>query len=244
MQKKKSPTLVYVSSPFRGLHLLGPLFKGMRTRLNGNLKLQVFSDFIRDYPPTDPVHDDDTNVVARPLRPDEIIEKYKNGVDRIYMHEYMALASIDGVEFYGSVTQKTLFEHMKEAMIMFYPNVFPETCCTSVLEAFACGNMVVSSRLAALPETTAGLADLIDLRMDVSRPSVAEYIEEPIRHLDSRYVTEITDVTVRLIEEWDSESNEERRRKQYNYVRENCLWAQKAEWWVREIMRIPSKRAE
>ena len=58
-----------------------------------------------------------------------------------------------GVIMRGSVKQSQLAEEMMESRLMVYPNIWRETSCIAAIEAQAAGLPVVSSVLAALPET-------------------------------------------------------------------------------------------
>jgi glycosyltransferase involved in cell wall biosynthesis len=53
---------------------------------------------------------------------------------------------------WGSVSQKQLYEQLKQCKVMLYPNHFLETGCMAVLEALANGCWVVTTHLGALPE--------------------------------------------------------------------------------------------
>jgi len=74
---------------------------------------------------------------------------------------YDALKATEGVEYVGSVSQPALAERLAYAHVLAYPNIFPETSCIAVMEALAAGLYVVTSDLAALPETSEGFARLV-----------------------------------------------------------------------------------
>jgi glycosyltransferase involved in cell wall biosynthesis len=83
-----------------------------------------------------------------------------------YKDFFKQLVDDSNIEFYGSVPQKILFEHLKTAMIMFYPNTYPETCCTSILECMAHKCNVITSDLGALAETSNGFANIFNPLID------------------------------------------------------------------------------
>jgi glycosyltransferase involved in cell wall biosynthesis/2-polyprenyl-3-methyl-5-hydroxy-6-metoxy-1,4-benzoquinol methylase len=53
----------------------------------------------------------------------------------------------------GSLGKEDLYRKMAKAQVYVYPTTFEDTSCIAVMEANGCGLPVVSSRVAALPET-------------------------------------------------------------------------------------------
>ncbi len=118
--------LVYTSTPFRGLELLLKLFPGIHTQVPDS-ELHVFSSM-------------------------QVYQENEEKDQHDYGHIY-ELAAQPGVIMHGSVGQKALAEELTKCKILAYPNIYPETGCISAMEALAAGSAVVSSELAALPET-------------------------------------------------------------------------------------------
>jgi len=52
----------------------------------------------------------------------------------------------------GNLNQDEVFEIMKKAMILVFPSLWYETFGKVIIEAFACGTPVLSSRLGAMAE--------------------------------------------------------------------------------------------
>jgi glycosyltransferase involved in cell wall biosynthesis len=132
-RKNKPPILVYTSTPFRGLNILLDVFPEVRKQVP-EVKLWIFSSM---------------KVYQQDDKPFE------------YLYEKAKL--MDGVSYLGSVSQTELAKKLSKVSIFAYPNIFPETSCIAVMEAMAAGLSIVTSNLGALPDTTAGFADLIDL---------------------------------------------------------------------------------
>lgn len=127
------PLLIYTSTPFRGLELLLDAVPLIRTRI-ANTRFKVFSS----------------------------LEVYGIGAeDDINRALYERCTATGGVEYVGGVGQRRLAEELKGAWCLAYPNIFPETSCISVMEAFAAGCKVITTHNGALPETAAGLATMI-----------------------------------------------------------------------------------
>ena len=136
LNEKKEPILVYTSTPFRGLDILLEAFPLIKKKI-GEAKLWIFSS----------------------------MKVYQQN-DHQFESLYQKAGSIEGVKYFGSVSQSLLAEKLSKASIFAYPNIFPETSCIAAMEAMALGLQIVTSNLGALPETTAGFAKLIDIGQD------------------------------------------------------------------------------
>ena len=133
VQRQDPPVLVYTSTPFRGLDVLLDIMPAVQAAVPGT-RLKIFSS-MKVY-----------------QRDDE---------DALYTELYARAQAMRGVEYVGAVPQHELAQELQMATLLAYPNTYPETSCISVMEALAAGLQVVTSELGALPETSAGFADLI-----------------------------------------------------------------------------------
>lgn len=61
-------------------------------------------------------------------------------------------AKTEGIKMVGSVSRAELANHLAIASYFIYPNTFPETCCSAVIEAMAFGCIPIVTDLGALPE--------------------------------------------------------------------------------------------
>ncbi|MEG4507994.1 glycosyltransferase family 4 protein [Microcoleus sp. F6_B4] len=133
--KSKPSVLAYTSTPFRGLDILLKVFPEICQAVPGT-RLKVFSIM--------KVHqiDDSDNQL-------------------FFCQIYRQCQETEGVEYVGSVPQPELVRQMRSVAVLAYPNTYLETSSIAVMEAMACGCRIVTSELAALPETTAGFARLV-----------------------------------------------------------------------------------
>jgi glycosyltransferase involved in cell wall biosynthesis len=135
-KKSKYPTLVYTSTPFRGLSLMPYIFSEVKKQIP-NVKLKVFSSM----------------GVYNNINPEADLQDYGA--------LYETLRRTPGIKYVGSVSQTQLAKELTDATIFAYPNIFPETSCISVMEAMAAGLHIISSKLGALPETLTNFGKLI-----------------------------------------------------------------------------------
>jgi glycosyltransferase involved in cell wall biosynthesis len=195
--KSIPPVLAYTSTPFRGLALLLDAFPRIREAVPG-VRLRVYSS-MKVY--QTPAHEDEAN----------------------YGVLYDRCRRTEGVEYVGSIGQAELARQMREVTFLAYPNTFPETFCIAALEALAAGCRVVTSRLGALPETTAGYAELLEF---------GSTEEDLVKRLVDAVVGQY-----RRMRERPEEAEVELRR-QVDYVNRECIWAVRARQWGELLGRL------
>lgn len=145
---QKKPTLVYTSTPFRGLNLLPEIFPKIKSRVP-SVTLQVFSSM-------------------------SVYGMNKDDEAKNYSELYNKLKNTDGIFYRGSIPQPELAKELKNALVLSYPNTFPETSCIAVMEAMAAGLKIITSQLGALPETAAQFGTYIPI---VGNPNYAADFE-------------------------------------------------------------------
>ena len=194
-RRNEPPVLVYTSQPYRGLEVLLDAFPQIRASIPG-IRLKVFSGF----------------AAVNQSREDDP-----------YVQLYQRCRTTDGVEYIGPLSQTALARELLAAAALSYPSIFMETSCIAALEAMAAGLLVLATRTAALPETTAGFAQLTEYRSDHSLLARAfadmtvESLQDMRRHPDAAL---------------------ERRAAQIAHVRAHHTWPVLAlEWhdWLSEI---------
>src|SRR5262249_37337837 len=130
-----------------------------------------------------------------------------------------------GVDYVGPIAQPLLARELLDAAMLAYPSTFMETSCIAVLEAMAAGLSVVTTKLGALPETTAGFARLVELGTDHAK-LVREFAAASISAVEAARSNPVAAMA--------------QREKQIAFVRENYSWAKRAaEWesWLGEILK-------
>jgi glycosyltransferase involved in cell wall biosynthesis len=194
--KTMPPILAYTTTPFRGLDLLIRIFPQIR-KLAPGTTLRVFSSL---------------KVYQVPEREDR----------RNYGKLYRLCQKTSGVKYVGSVSQTKLAEELRKVSIFVYPNTFAETSCISIMEAMAAGCQIVTSNLAALPETTAGFADLISLRTDIEI-YLKKFIQKVVVSLNNLKQGRIL---------------EKKLKKQVDFVNKNYTWKVRAGEWSKFFKKI------
>ncbi|MCU0547382.1 MAG: tetratricopeptide repeat protein [Oscillatoriaceae cyanobacterium Prado104] len=207
-QKSRPPILAYTSTPFRGLDILLKVFPAIRQAVPGT-KLKVFSSM--------KVHQIDGNA------------------DEIFFGElYRQCQETEGVEYIGSVPQPELVRQLRSVAVFAYPNTYSETSSIAVMEAMASGCRIVTSELAALPETTAGFARLVSMSGGESLASISNWqrADKPEWH---SYIGRFLETAVGVLKECEvagSETAETHLRQQVKYINRECTWPARAREWV------------
>jgi len=219
---KKTKTLIYISSPYRGLLLAYHFFKKIQQSIP-DIRFKIFSSFDRD------LNANYKKTTFEPLTTLNITNDY----DRFYSSLYMLCIQDPAIDYYGSVPQPVLHKHLKEAMILFYPNTYPETCCTSILEAMAYRCNVITSELGALPETSNGFSSLFNPTINVTDISHGpeKMMMNPIQptQVSDTYTENFIHKTVELVKEYESKNNQLLLDHQVDYITEKCIWKKKVE---------------
>ena len=96
----------------------------------------------------------------------------------LYESLWRRCRALPNVDLAGALSKAALAGHMREAFLHVYPTLFEEVSCITAMEAQAAGNPVLTSRLAALPET---LADGAALWLDPNGTLVSQAEEVILR---------------------------------------------------------------
>jgi glycosyltransferase involved in cell wall biosynthesis len=136
---------------------------------------------------------------------------------------YEVARSLPGVHYEGSVAQPLLAKALQGAAALTYPSVFPETSCIGVMEALATGAEVVSTAFAAIPETSAGFARLMNLPRENS---------ELINQFSALVVQCVRDALT------NRDAAAQRRAARLSYAREHLTWGNRAEQWIAMLEQV------
>tara|TARA_Y100001935_G_C17290778_1_gene503184 strand:- start:738 stop:2135 length:1398 start_codon:yes stop_codon:yes gene_type:complete len=226
----KKKELIYVSSPYRGLLPAYFIFDEIKNFIP-DIKLKVFSCFKRDIINSTGSNNTQNTSQYNCLTYNDL-EKFDDNYNKYYINLYKLLINNPNVEFYGSVPQNVLFQHMKDCMIFFYPNTYPETCCSSIIEAMAHKCNIITSDLGALRETSNGFSKLFDpLISDVLNfdYDVENAVINPVTidNIDSVYLQNFVKTTINLITSYYNNNNQKFLNNQHIYVSKNCCWHDK-----------------
>jgi len=189
--KSQSTRLAYTSTPFRGLDVLVACFPNIHRR-HPNCRLDVFSSMA--------VYGHSSNDdIGNPL--------------------YDLCRATEGIDYRGSVDQPQLAQALRGATILAYPNTFAETGCIAAMEALAAGLLVVSSDLAALPETCEGWGRLIP-PIEAGR-TPEQFAIEFVRAIDD------------ALHEWETDPTRflHDRFRQSQAINASCNWDVRAAEW-------------
>lgn len=186
--RRSPPVLVYTSAPYRGLSELLKAFPRVRQEIP-EASLRIFAG----------------------------LSTTRGGpADNRYADLYRQCLSMDGVDYVGPVPQPELAKALAAADMLAYPCTYPETSCIAALEALAMGAGVVTTRLAALPETLAGHGVLVEPGDDADLLA-ARFAAALVGTLKSQRLLPAAAAA--------------RREAAISYVRQNYLWPQRAREW-------------
>ena len=134
-QKVKN-SMAYCSIPWRGMQLLPDIYKKVND-FDESSTLNIYSGM---------------NIYK---------QEDTDDVKKIYS----LFDSVKNVNVSPGVSSINLATALNSTEFLVYPNIFPETSCITVLQAMACGCIVITSDLGALKETMGGLNKYININL-------------------------------------------------------------------------------
>ena len=169
-KSKKGPIrLIYHTTPHRGLQILMPAFIELYKKLGPAIHLDVYSSF---------------KIYGWESR------------DEQYTPLFQMCKEHPGCTYQGYKSNKEVKEALQSAHIFAYPAIWQETSCLAAIEAMSAGVEIVTSRLAALPETLGNFG--------VTYPYTDEFQKHAFSFLDNIHHAIVT--------YWEPESVERRRK--------------------------------
>ncbi len=190
-----APVLFYTSTPFRGLDVLLNAFPKIRAAVP-DTTLRIYSS----------------------------MRVYQVGPEADqYQTLYDSARSMDAVEYVGSLGQVRLAQELTGTAALAYPSTFAETSCITAIEAMAAGAAVFTTRLGALPETTANHAAIMDWQPDkaVLADNFAALAVQSLREMRK-----------------NPEAALAQRQQRLEFIRKNYLWPARAEQWAKWLTQI------
>jgi glycosyltransferase involved in cell wall biosynthesis len=147
---KDPDLLVYASAPNRGLEGLLKIVYPELLKQRPGLRLEAYSGFYLD----------------------QGQEYAFKGADMTghYQKLVATAGSMPGVTCHPGVPKAVLAQRLRKAAMLCYPTIYRETSCHVALEAMAAGCLVSSTTIGALPETTAGYAQLTPATQEAFEP--------------------------------------------------------------------------
>ncbi|MDR7991965.1 glycosyltransferase [Thermosynechococcus sp. TG252] len=191
LKAKAQPlTLAYTSTPFRGLNLLLDLMPSLQAS-HPAVRLNVYSSM-------------------------KVYQASEAEDQQRYGNLYQRCHDLANVNYIGSLPQPELAQALKSTAIWAYTNTFAETSCIAAMEAMASGCYVITSELGALPETTAGFADLIPLPHEDYLAAYGCVLDQVIQRFKDPPAHAALDAHLRA---------------QVDYINRHCTWSVRAREW-------------
>jgi len=137
---KDKISLIYHTTPWRGLELLLKVFKKINKE---NVELNVCSSTI---------------IYGK---------KFHDSYEKKFKKLFDDCKNTKNVNFHGYKGNSYILEMLKEVHIFSYPSIWTETSCISAIEAMAAGCEVVTTNLGALKETCSPFAKFVNFEKNL-----------------------------------------------------------------------------
>ena len=137
---KDKISLIYHTTPWRGLELLLKVFKKINKE---NVELNVCSSTI---------------IYGK---------KFHDSYEKKFQKLFDDCKNTKNVNFHGYKSNSSILEMLKEVHIFSYPSIWAETSCIAAIEAMAAGCEVVTTNLGALKETCSPFAKFVNFEKNL-----------------------------------------------------------------------------
>jgi len=132
---KDKISLIYHTTPWRGLTLLLKAFKNLRLE---NVELNVCSSTI---------------IYGK---------KFDSVLGKTYESIFNECKNTKNVNYFGFLDNKKIIQMLKKMHIFSHPSIWPETSCIAAIESMAAGCEVVTTNLGALSETCSSFGTFVN----------------------------------------------------------------------------------
>lgn len=199
-------SMTYCSVPWRGLALLNPIYMKIKEKHDVSLKIfsgnNIYNESISN-----------ENISNENMSNENIYSETISN-EKLHSENEKKLEGFDDTNIiynYG-VNQQVLARELYIVEYLTYPNIFPETSCITILQAMACGCIVITSDLGALKESMNNMNFYIDINLyNFNVMMQKEYID--------KFVDKLNDIMI-----LPEEIKEIIRNKNREYIKQNYLW--------------------
>ena len=183
---RKKISLVYHTTPWRGLPLLLDVFKELSLE---NVELNICSS---------------TKIYG---------EKFYNEYEKKYEKIFDDCKNTKNVNYHGFIKNEKIIDLLKEMHIYAFPSTWVETSSISAIEAMAAGCEIVTTNLGALYETCAPFGTFVsfDRNMKNLKKKYKETLTKSIKNfwsIENQNKLELQYKTTNAIYSWDVRSLE------------------------------------
>ena len=138
---KDKISLIYHTTPWRGLTLLLKVFKNLRLE---NVELNVCSSTI---------------IYGK---------KFDKILGKKYEDVFNECKNTENINYFGFLENKKIIELLKKVHIFSHPSIWPETSCISAIESMAAGCEIVTTNLGALYETCSPFGTFVNFDRNIN----------------------------------------------------------------------------
>ena len=183
---KDKISLIYHTTPWRGLELLLRVFKNLNI---DNVELNVCSS---------------TKIYG---------DKFNNVLGKKYENIFYECKNTKNVNYLGFQENKNIIELLKKTHIYSYPSIWPETSCISAIESMAAGCEVITTNLGALYETCAPFGTFVGFDRNLQnledryKNTLSKRIED-FWSSENQKKLQLQQQSINLFYSWETRSNE------------------------------------